>query len=103
MNPSVSSSIAAGGGAGNLARVGGDVSVFLMLTRRGDALEVATGARVRGATRGAAAAAIAFIVVIVAAAMGTQNVSPASFSRASICSLPGIRPTYRGAYRYVTR
>jgi len=53
----------------------GDVSVFLMLTRRGDALEVATGARVRGATRGAAAAAIAFIVFIVAAAMGTQNVS----------------------------
>jgi hypothetical protein len=53
-----------------------------MLTRRGDALEVATGARVRGATRGAAAAAIAFIVVIVAAAMGTQNVSPAYFSRA---------------------
>ena len=93
MNPSSSSSIAAGGGAWNLARVGGDVSVFLMLTRRGDALEVATGARVRGATRGTAAAAIAFIVVIVAAAMGTQNVSRAYFSRASICSLPGIRPT----------
>mmetsp|Transcript_12778 Transcript_12778/g.54135 ORF Transcript_12778/g.54135 Transcript_12778/m.54135 type:complete len:301 (-) Transcript_12778:12-914(-) len=70
-NPSSSSS-AARGGAG--AR--GDV-IFprpLVPTRRGEAVDVAAGARVRRATRGAAVTAIAVIVAIVAAATRTQTV-----------------------------
>ena len=73
-NPS-SSSTAARGGAGNRRRA---VTSFfprpLVLTRRGEAVDVAAGARVRRATRGAAVTAIAVIVAIVAAATRTQTV-----------------------------